>query len=122
MSAEIEQTLIIRKVKARSVYKLLLYGLLIGFIPLGLLFGVMAFFGADTVKWNNQPIHGTAALFTAPAISLLVALVFTAFLGTVACLGLWVLSRFRTLSIRVIMAQPGVQADLAEEARPSRLT
>jgi len=111
MSTEIEQTLVIRKVKAGSVYKLLLYGLLIGFIPFGVLFGVMGFFGADTVRWNNQPIHGAAALFASPAISLFVALGFTAFLGTVACLGLWVLSRFRTLRIRVVMAQQAVQAD-----------
>lgn len=111
MSTEIEQTLVVRKVKAGSVYKLLLCGLLIGFMPLGLLFGVMGFFGADTVKWDSQPIHGAAALFASPAISLFIALVFTAFLGTVACFGLWVLSRFRTLRIRVVMTQQAVQAD-----------
>lgn len=115
MKKEIEQTLVVRKVKTGSVYKLLFCGLLTGFVLLGLLFGVMGFFGADTVKWNNEPIHGVAALFTSPAISLLVALAFTAFLGTVACFGLWLLSRFHTLSIRVVLAQQAVQADSPDE-------
>jgi NhaP-type Na+/H+ and K+/H+ antiporter len=106
MSAEIEQVLVVRKVKAASIYKLLLCGLLIAFIPLGLVFGVSGLFGADTVKWNNQPIHGLAALFAGPALSLFIALLFTGFLGTLTSFGLWLFSRFRTISIRVVLAQP----------------
>lgn len=111
MSAEIEQVFVVRKVRAASIYKLLLYGLLTAFIPLGLLFGVLSFFGADTVKWNNQPIHGVAALFAGPALSVFIALLFTGFLGTLMSLGLWLLSRFRNISIRVVMAQQGIQPD-----------
>jgi hypothetical protein len=106
MSAEIEQVLVVRKVKAASIYKLLLCGLLIVFVPLGVVFGISAFFGADTVKWNNQPIHGAAALFAGPALSLFIALLFTGFLGTLTSLGLWLFFRFRTISIRVVLAQP----------------
>ena len=106
MSAEIEQVLVVRKVKAASIYKLLLCGLLIVFVPLGVVFGISAFFGADTVKWNNQPIHGAAALFAGSALSVFIALLFTGFLGTLTSLGLWLFSRFRTISIRVVLAQP----------------
>jgi len=106
MNAEIEQVLVVRKVKAASIYKLLFAGLLVAFIPLGLVFGIAGLFGADTVKWNNQPIHGVAALFAGPALSVFVALFFAGFLGTLTSLGLWLLSRFRTIGIRVILAQP----------------
>lgn len=106
MSAEIEQILVVRKVKAASIYKLLLCGLLLAFVPLGVVFGVSGLFGADTVKWNNQPIHGVAALFAGPALSVFIALLFTGILGTLTSFGLWLFSRFRTLSIRVVLAQP----------------
>lgn len=106
MSAEIVQELEVRQVKTASIYKLLLLGLLVAFVPLGLMFGVAGLFGADTVKWNNQPIHGVAALFAGPALSVFIALLFTSFLGTFTSLGLWLFSRFRTISIRVVPAQP----------------
>jgi dolichyl-phosphate-mannose--protein O-mannosyl transferase len=111
MNTVVEQVLVVRKVKAASIYKLLFCGLLCSLIPLGVLFGISGFFGADTVKWNNQPIHGAAALFAGPVLSVFVALFFTGFLGTLTCLGLWLLSRFRTLSIRVVMAQQAAQTD-----------
>lgn len=106
MNAEIEQVLLVRKVKAASIYKLLLCGLLVVLVPLGVVFGIAGLFGADTVKWNNQPIHGAAALFAGPAISVFGALLFTGFLGTLTNFGLWLLSRFRVISIRVVLAQP----------------
>ncbi|MGQ0710295.1 MAG: hypothetical protein ACT4NV_11150 [Rhodoferax sp.] len=106
MSAEVEQILVVHKVKAASIYKLLFCGLLLTLVPLGLLFGISGFFGADTVKWNNQPVHGWGALFAGPALSGLLALFFAGFLGTLASLGLWLFSRFRTISIRVVLAQP----------------
>ena len=111
MSAEIEQVLVIRKVKAASIYKLLLFGLLIAFIPFGVVSGIAGLFGAETVKWNNQPLHGVAALFAGPAISVFIALLFTGFLGTITSLGLWLLSRFRTISIRVVLAHPPLNKD-----------
>jgi hypothetical protein len=106
MNAETEQVMEIRKIRASSIYKLLLCGLLVACIPLGLLFGIAGFFGADTVKWNDQPVHGAAALWAGPALLAFIALVLTGFLGTLTSLGLWLLSRFRTLSIRVVVATP----------------
>lgn len=111
MSAEIEQVLVVRKVKAASIYKLLLCGLLIAFVPLGLVFGISGLFGADTVKWNSQPIHGVAALFVGPTLSVFIALLFTGFLGTLTSLGLWLFSRFHTISIRVILAQSSASGE-----------
>lgn len=118
MSAEIEQVLVVRKIKAASIYKLLLCGLLIAFVPLGLAFGIAGLFGADTVKLNNQPIYGVAALFVGPALSVFVALLFTGFLGTLTSFGLWLFSRFRTMSIRVVLAQPSAPGGVSQVARP----
>ena len=119
MSAEVEQVLIVRKVRASSMYKLLLLGLLTTLVPLGIVFGISGFFGADTVKWNQQPVHGFAALIAGPAVSVLITLFFTIFFGSLACLGLWLLSRFRSLSVRVVMAQQGAQADRPASGGPS---
>lgn len=123
MSGELEQVLIVRKVRAASVYKMLLFGLIISFVPLGALFGITGFFGADTVKWNNHPIHGAAALFAGPAVSLFVAVFFTGFIGTLASLGLWLLSRVRTITIRVVTAtdepQQGAQAGSPASGGPA---
>jgi len=102
MKGEREEVLIVQKVRATTIYKLLLYGLLISLIPLGVLFGITGFFGSDTVKWNNRPIHGFAALLAGPAISAMVAVFFTVFIGTVVSLGLWVLSWVRPIKIRVV--------------------
>ena len=118
MSSESNQVLVVLKIKAASVYKLLLLGLVASFIPLGVLFGIMAFFGADTVKWNKEPIHGVGALLAGPAISVFVALLFTAIVGTLTCIGLWLISRIRPISIRVVpcpaavsQAQQGIKPD-----------
>jgi hypothetical protein len=103
--ANIEQLLVVRKVKAASVYKLLFGGLLVDFVLLGVVFGISGFLGADTVKLNNQPIHGVAALFIAPVLSAFFALPCAGILGTLINFGLWLFFRFRTLSIRVVLAQ-----------------
>lgn len=100
---DVEQVLVVRKVRASTIFKLLLLGLTASMLPLGLLVGVAGLFGADTVQWNRQPVHGVMALLAGTALSLLVALLFTAFLGTLACLGLWLVSRFRSIRIRVVL-------------------
>lgn len=126
MTGEVEQVLVVRKVRAATVYKLLALGLLISFIPLGILFGAMGLFGADTVKWNNEPIHGVFALFAGPAISIFVALLFTGLLGTLACLGLWLFSKFRPIRIRFVslgpstlQAQQSLQVDGSASGGPA---
>jgi len=102
MRGEREDLLIVRKVRATTIYKLLLLGLLISLIPLGVLFGITGFFGADTVNWNNHPIHGFAALLAGPAISATVAVFLAVFSGTLVSLGLWVLSWVRPIKVRVV--------------------
>jgi hypothetical protein len=102
MRAEIEQEITVRKVRTVTIFKLLLFGLAISLVPLGVAFGIAGYFGADTVKWNSQPVHGISALFAGPAISLFLALMFTGFLGSLSCLGLWLLSLVRPINIKFV--------------------
>lgn len=100
------------RLSAGSIYKLLLVGLLSSFLPVGLLLGVFALFGADTVKWNNEPLHGVTGLVSGPLVGMAVALFFSAFIGTAATLGLWLYSKFRPLSL----SAKGLRQDASSDA------
>lgn len=104
MRGDQEELLKVRKLRATTIYKLLLVGLLVSFVLLGVVLGIAGYFGADTVKWSNQPIHGWRALLSGPVIAAFVALVFTVFIGTLANFGLWLYSMVRPVHIRIVVA------------------
>ncbi|WP_318362567.1 hypothetical protein [Enterobacter sp.] len=91
-----------KRIKARSIYRLLLIGLSIPMAVLGFIFGLFACFGYDTVSWNQQYIHGVLALPVGLLIGILMSAVMTAMIGSLSCLGLWIYSRFRPLRIAVL--------------------
>jgi hypothetical protein len=78
---------------AGSVYKL---------VFTGLVFGIMAMFGMKTLIWNQQSVTGISALFIGPLTGLFMALIFTAFMGSVMAVGLWLFSKFQPGEIFVI--------------------
>lgn len=84
-----------------SVYKLWLIGLSASMVPLGVLFGIFAMFGFNTVTWNQQPLHGVAGLIGGPLIGISGSLLFTVILGSAAALGLWLYSKFRPITLRL---------------------
>ena len=90
-------TFLVRRLRASSIYKILFIGLASSMIPLGLLFGVFALLGADTIRWNNEPIHGVSGLLAGPLIGIAMAIFFSVFFGTACALGLWAYSKFRPL-------------------------
>ncbi len=90
-----------RRLSVGSVYKLWFIGLCASMVPLGILFGVLALFGLNTVTWNQQPLHGIAGLAGGPLIGIFLALVLTAFLGSAAALGLWLYSKFQPLTLLI---------------------
>jgi hypothetical protein len=90
-----------RRLSVGSVYKLWLIGLSVSMVPLGILCGILALFGFNTVTWNQQPLHGIAGLAGGLLIGIGIALLFTAFLGSAAAFGLWLYSRFRPLTLLV---------------------
>lgn len=59
---------------------------------------------------------GAAALIAGPALAMLQAVIFSGVLGSLACLGVWLYSRFRTLSIRVVLDRATASEDVAGSA------
>lgn len=92
-------TFTVQRLSVGSVYKIIFIGLLTSHVFFGLIVGVLAFFGFDTVRWDSVPVHGAYGLLLGPLISLALALFFSVFLGTAAVLGLWLFSWFRPLSL-----------------------
>jgi flagellin-like protein len=87
----------VERLYAGSVYKLIGIGLTCSVIPLSLLVGVLALFGAGSLTWNDKPIVGLWGLALSPVFGLLLTLVLTFVLGTACVLGLWLYSKFRPL-------------------------
>ena len=67
-------TVTARRLSVGTVYKLWFVGLGATLLPLGLLLGICALSGYNTVTWNGQPLHGVGALFAGPTIGLGMAL------------------------------------------------
>lgn len=104
MARAAAQYIVVRKLRAGSIFKLLFAGLMVSLVPLGVLCGIAAFFGADTVRWEGETIHGAAALWAGPVILAFTAMLLTVVVGALTCLGLWLLSWFRPIALRVVPA------------------
>lgn len=74
-------------------------GLACSMLPLCLLFGVFAVFGYNTATWNGQAVYGWGGFFLSPVITAMITLFATLFLGTACVAGLWLLSKFRPLTL-----------------------
>jgi len=88
------------KISKGSFFKLLLIALSIGFFVFFLICGVAATFGADTVKWENEPVQGVNGLLVAMAIWPVFSLFITCFFWGFGVLGLWLYSFYKPISIR----------------------
>ncbi len=104
------QTISFARLKVGAVFKLHLIGMTLFMVPLGLVQGILACFGFNSLSWQGVPIHGAGALLAGPLIGLTTALLFTLMIGTMSALGLWLYSRFRPLTLKVI-AQSGDASD-----------
>ena len=71
ISALEERTWVIRRFSTGSVFRVVAAGAFFSLIPLALFFGVLAMFGLNTVKWNNQPIYGFSGLLVSPFIGVM---------------------------------------------------
>lgn len=91
----------VQRLSAGTTFKLVAIGMLVTFIPFSVLMGCFALFGANTLTWNNENIYGITAVVVSPFIGLLIALGFTLFLGSAMAFGLWVYSKFRSLTLLV---------------------
>ncbi len=92
--------LLLERLGTGSVYKLVFIGLLSSLVPLGLLMGVLAWIGFDTVNWNGEPVSGPAGLVAGLLAGLWAALALTLVVGSLMALGLWLWSLRRPLRLK----------------------
>lgn len=93
------KTIVIRRLRAGSLLKLIFIGNLGFLLPFTALMGILALFGASTITWNEQPLTGLPALLSAPVLGLFLAAFFSAFAWVSMFLGLWLYAQFRPLSL-----------------------
>ena len=93
--------LTVQRLSTGSIYKLIFVGLLASMLPLGLLMGALAWMGFDTVNWNGMPVAGPGGLVLGLLAGLWVALAFTAVMGSLTALGLWLYARWRPLHLLI---------------------
>lgn len=82
-----------------SIYKLFFIGLLFSLLPLCVVFGALAAFGANTVHWNGQALTGVMGFVMGPVFGMVLVGGLTVFLGTACVIGLWLFSKFRPISL-----------------------
>lgn len=94
------ETLQIKRFSFGTVYKILFVAAIFSMVPLSVLMGLFAFFGAETIVWNGQHLTGLMGLIASPFVGIMLALIFTGFLGTLFACGLWLYSKVRPLSLQ----------------------
>lgn len=95
------QELTVERFSVKSIFKLVALGLLLSVVPFSALMGLFALFGANTVTWNNEHIHGISALIAGPLMGVFISFVFTLFFGTFMSFGLWLYSKVRPLTVKI---------------------
>ena len=99
-----DNAITVKRLRAGTVFKLLLIGNLTFFVPLGLLAGVMSMFGASTVI---QVVTGLPAMLVSPLSGAAFALVISVLGWISVFIGLWVYSAYRPLELEFIPCTGG---------------
>lgn len=97
--------LIVCRLSTGSIYKLIFIGLMTAMLPLGLLMGVLAWTGYDTVSWQGLPVAGPLSVVVGLFAGLWVALTFTVMMGSLTAFGLWLYSRFRPIHLLIVASK-----------------
>ncbi|WP_180937482.1 hypothetical protein [Herbaspirillum seropedicae] len=91
----------IQRLSMSSIYKLLAVGTTFSLVPFSTLMGVLSLFGAQTITWDGKHLIGYDGLIASPFIGLFLSAFITLFMGTMCCIGLWLYSLWRPLSLKV---------------------
>lgn len=92
----------IQRLRGGTLFKIIFIGNFLFFIPFSILMGILSFFGAATVTWNEQPLTGFAGLIASPFIGVFIALLFSVFLWVSIFIGLWLYSKFKPIELEYI--------------------
>lgn len=95
------EQLTFRRISSGSIFKIIFVGSWIGSVPVFLFLSMFAATGAEFMSWNGKYITGLTALVTGPLLGLFMATFFGAFVGSATALGLWIYSKFHTLTLFV---------------------
>lgn len=94
----------LRRIKAGSLFKLVLFSNSAIFVPLIVFFGVLAFFGAKTVALSGEHVTGLKGLITALIMAPFFTLFFSLFAWIGAYIGIRVYGYFRPLELEYVPA------------------
>ena len=98
----VDRTITVRRLRTGSVFRLLATGIFFSTVPFFILMGVFAALGFNTLRWNNEPVLGIKGLLLSPLMGLIAAAIFTALAGAGVSFGLWLYSKFRPLTLRML--------------------
>lgn len=93
------RSILVRRLRTGSVYRLSAIGAVFGCVPLFALLGILASAGLVNLTWNNEVVTGARALVVGPIMGAIFALLCTAIFGSSLAFGLWIYSKFRTLCL-----------------------
>ncbi|MDU0111735.1 hypothetical protein RT723_01655 [Psychrosphaera aquimarina] len=91
-----------KKISKSSLFKILVLGNCLGLFVLCILFGVAAFFGAETVQWNDEYKTGLDGLFYSILMGPIFGFFFACVMWVYSAFGLWVYSLFRPIKITFV--------------------
>lgn len=95
----------IRRIKAGSLFKLVFIASGTVLMPMFVIFGIMALFGAETVTISNEPVTGIMGLIAALIMAPIFTLIFTIFLWIGAYLGIRLFGYFKPLEIEYVPSE-----------------
>ncbi|GFD90464.1 hypothetical protein KUL152_26900 [Tenacibaculum sp. KUL152] len=93
-----------KKISKKSLFKILFIGAFLGFAVFFIGCGIGAFFGLESVRWNNEPVFGVSGFLLALAMWPFFTFFLSLFIWLFCILGLWVYSFFKP--IKVTFKQP----------------
>lgn len=95
----------LRRIKAGSLFKLVFLTSSAIFMPMIILFGVLALFGAKTVTFSGEPVTGIMGLVTSLIMAPFFTLLFAVFLWVGAYLGIRIFGYFKPLEVEYVPAE-----------------
>lgn len=98
------EILIVQRLRAGSLFKILFIGNAVFFISFCTLMGILGLFGIETMKWNNHPLFGVAGLVASPFIGVFLTLFISTFLWVSTFIGLFVYSKFKFIELEYFPA------------------
>ena len=93
------EEMVVSRLSVKTLFKLIAIGLLISMGIFGVVLGIAGFFGANTIFIDGVNVYGYKALIMGPVIGISTAILFTLFLGVMIALGLWIYSKFSTITL-----------------------